>query len=659
MQGHIRRLARERLERRDDARVPTAWIGSEPAPRNPDGLSWLTTAEQAPARPNPRTPVLIMLGSESDGVLHDLVVHASAGARVYVLVPLGWGKAAVDPQLLQAPRILFRRIAEVPAAAIHTDAGARLWVGGAWTLRLDAVQADTLRQIFLRLFWHDATEEAWSGGRQLTWRTAAERPFDVPDIPRGASVQLVPPDARLDIEPRGALVHLTGGLPPEATPRRLWFPASGEHHDRLARLARAGADIVCQDMHLPDLAVGTGSGQALLAGVKMRLRVRLNSDQSEDARHVLETPASWVFGTDVGIGNPALRGARFWLAGEAAARGVEDEQVIAVPDVPAITLRAVPDTVPPAVPEPQPLALTVRYRWTVVPSRLPSGCEEDALVARWHKLDDDWNARLKRVRELLQGAEGARGRIGRAFSRLVGAMLGFERTQSGLLATVAVLEARRPSAAGPSDAPALLDRLSEVEEQARKHQGDLDETERRAREEDERDRQQAAWRSRVDEANRKLSDCRVACREAEGRKHGLSEELGSVDESLKSADKDKKKDLQARRQKLSDELSRARKEVRRLTSEVDDLEERASEQFEFRPPVSPLGRTPPPTGRFVPTPPSARPASPVPDEALPEVGKLRRRQGQRYLVIQTWEELAAGELAATRLSAKLVAPEDV
>jgi hypothetical protein len=47
----------------------------------------------------------------------------------------------------------------------------------------------------------------------------------------------------------------------------------------------------------------------------------------------------------------------------------------------------------------------------------------------------------------------------------------------------------------------------------------------------------------------------------------------------------------------------------------------------------------------------------VPEEALPEVGALRRLKGARYLVIQTWEELSRGESAAARLSAHLVAPE--
>jgi hypothetical protein len=48
----------------------------------------------------------------------------------------------------------------------------------------------------------------------------------------------------------------------------------------------------------------------------------------------------------------------------------------------------------------------------------------------------------------------------------------------------------------------------------------------------------------------------------------------------------------------------------------------------------------------------------VPDEALPKVGSLRHHRGQRYLVIDILEHLDAGERDATRLSAKLVAPEN-
>ena len=59
----------------------------------------------------------------------------------------------------------------------------------------------------------------------------------------------------------------------------------------------------------------------------------------------------------------------------------------------------------------------------------------------------------------------------------------------------------------------------------------------------------------------------------------------------------------------------------------------------------------------MPAAPSARPPSLIPEDALPEVGELRSHKGQRYLVIDTWEQLSEGERAAHRLNATLVAPE--
>lgn len=656
-QGPIQRTVRHRVEPRADVRLPTAWIGGAAAqPTWTDG-TWLS---RTPGRATPAgdAPALVLLGAGSEDARAALIAHAAAGARVYALVGPGWGKDQADTQVLQAPRALVRRLAEVPASAVHAGTEARLWLGGGFILRLDSTQAEALRQTFLRLFWHEATEEAWSGGRQFAWRPARERPFDVPEVPASASVRWEPADARLAGDPRGALMHVNGGLPPEQAPRRLWFPAGPDHHERLAKLAHAGVEVLWADRGLPDLQVYGGAGEVLLPGTRGRLRVRLTAQQAPEVARLLEAPCAWRFQANVRLGESSHRTAQFWLPGEAAARGLEAEQLVEVPEVPAASLRDVPATAPAIVPAAQPLALAVRYQWTVVPPRVPTGAEEDALVGRWWKLDEDWTARLARSREALVAAEGDRGRIGRAFSRLVGAMLGFERTHGGLLARVDALEAQRPSAAGPTGAPALLAQLAEVEDAARKLQADLEESERKAREDEEREKQQAAWQSRVDAANRDLPDRRTALSTAESRRAAIAEELRSIEESLKSADKEAKKDLTANQRKLSDDLQRGSKDVTRLRGEITALEQQAAERFEFRPPPAPTGRPAQPGGRFVPTGSSARPAANVPDEALPEVGSLRSHKGQRYLVIQTWDQLAAGEQTASRLAAKLVAPEN-
>ncbi|MCL4211820.1 MAG: hypothetical protein KJZ68_14290, partial [Phycisphaerales bacterium] len=60
-------------------------------------------------------PVLVVLGNGDEDARATLLAHASAGVRVYALVGPEWGKNQNDNQLLQAPRVLIRRIPEVPA----------------------------------------------------------------------------------------------------------------------------------------------------------------------------------------------------------------------------------------------------------------------------------------------------------------------------------------------------------------------------------------------------------------------------------------------------------------------------------------------------------------------------------------------------------------
>jgi hypothetical protein len=657
MQGPIQRTVRHRVEPRADARLPTAWIGGNMAqPPWTDG-TWLT---RTPGRAVPagNAPALVLLGNGGEDARAALLAHAAAGARVYALVGPGWGKDQADSQVLQAPRVLIRRLAEVPASAVHAGTEARLWIGGGFILRLDPTQAEALRQTFLRLFWHEATEEAWSGGRQFAWRPARERPFDVPEVPASASLRWEPADARLSGDTRGALMHVSAGLPTDQAPRRLWFSAGPVHHERLAKLAQAGVEVLWADRGLPDLQVNGGAGEVLLPGTCGRLRVRLTAHQAPEVARLLEAPSAWRFQANVRLGEAAHRAAQFWLPGEVAARGLETEQLVEVPDVSAASLREVPDTSPATVPTAQPLALAVRYQWTVVPPRVPTGAEDDALVGRWRKLDEDWTARLARVREALVAAEGDRGRIGRAFSRLVSAMLGFERTHGGLLARVSTLEAQRPSAAGPTGAPALLDQLSEVEADARKLQVDLSEAERKARDDQEREKQEAEWRAQVKSANQAASTVRAEVVEAEKREVELVDEAKEIEDRLRGAKPDENRDLDVRLKKNSDEQEKHAERLKGLRQDLAKHEDDAARSFTFNATkVETKGRQQQ-GQRFVPIGAATRSSSIVPEDALPEVGVLRTHKGQRYLVIDRWAHLDVGEKAASRLAARLVAPED-
>jgi DNA repair exonuclease SbcCD ATPase subunit len=252
-----------------------------------------------------------------------------------------------------------------------------------------------------------------------------------------------------------------------------------------------------------------------------------------------------------------------------------------------------------------------------------------------------------------------RGRIGKTFSRLVSAMLGFEHTQRDLFAETASMRKQRPSAAGPTGAAAMLSRLAEIEDKARELQTNLEDTERKARSDEEREKQESEWRSRVEAATRDLPVRHAALGEADGRLSAINQELASVEEAMKSADKAARTELNVRKHRLTDDRARLNKEASRLRNEVRGLEQQARAAFEFRPPSYNPPHSPQVSGRFVPRTSTGRsPALEVPDDALPEVGALRFHKKQRYLAIQAWEDLEAGERAAIRLSATLVASED-
>ena len=660
--GPIQRIARERLEQRQDAELSAAWVSVEHTPPAPAGGQWLSEDDSHPGVDHSDAPVLIMFSRPAGPAYQALLAHGQAGARVYVLAPAGW--EPTDSAVARCPKVLIRRLSEVPVSGVHTPSGAHLWMGAdvgdssPWRLRLVPEQASAFRQVFLRLFWHEATDEAFSGGKGLDFRAAGSRPFDVPELTRTSPVRLVEPTAKLSPVGEGGLIHLTTTSPPAGQPVCLWLPPSGDHHEALANLVRDGAQVRWRDRSLPDLVIQGSSGTALLPGSKRRLRIELTREQAADAAAVLEQPGCWSFRESIRLGDHADDGAKIWLRDAVAAEPVEAEQYIALPDVQADELRGVPEAGPSTWPQPQPLALTTRYGWTVVPPRVPEDASEEPLIGRWKKVDADWLDRLSKAREALDAADGSRGRIGRAFSRLVSAMMGFERTQSGLLTEITVLAARCPSEAGPADSPALLARLERVEEQTKKLTSDLQEAERKAREDEEREQQEEQWRRRGEEARTALPERRIQLVEAEATLPGIEEQLAALSEELKTAGKKTKRSLGARRGKLSDEKTRLGRTIQRLADEITSLEQTASEPFTFVPPTQPRMRSTGSGGRFVPSSATARPANPVPSEALPEVGVLRSQKGKRYLVIDRWEDLDLGEQAASRLKAVLVAPED-
>ena len=218
--GPTGRYPNSRTYPRQDNLLPSAWVSHATcASKTTDG-EWLRSSNNWTLSAN-NEPVLVMLGKEGEAARDWLISQSNSGVRVYALVGPEDGGLAADSGIQNMPNLLIRRVPEVPASAIITKGGGVIWIGGGLSTRLDVAQSASLRHGFLRLFWHDATDESWAVSGQLTWRKALGRPFDVPALPATGTIRLESHASQITGNSRSDILHLQSGAPPEVPPRRL------------------------------------------------------------------------------------------------------------------------------------------------------------------------------------------------------------------------------------------------------------------------------------------------------------------------------------------------------------------------------------------------------------------------------------------------------
>jgi vacuolar-type H+-ATPase subunit E/Vma4 len=652
--GTIGKYSNSRTCPRQDVLLDTAWVSTGlPASSIPDG-EWLSTSNKWILPPD-NEPVLVMLGRDSKPARDWLISLGNPVIRTYLLASPGHGEFQEDEDLRSMANLLVRRIPEVPASAVITKAGAIIWIGGGLSIRLDSVQAGFLRHAFQRLFWHEATDEAWSAHGRLFWRKALPRPFDVPVIPANGLIRIEGAAAQLTAGQKCDILHLQSDLPPDNAPRRLWLRTGPAHHDKLSKLNEKGTEIIWSDGDLPDIKIEGEASEMLLPGTKSRLRIMLNVAQRGEISAILEANPSWRFQTDIRIGDPRLSAAKIWVAGESGPKELLEEQVISLPDIVASSLRATRTLEPSQFPSPMKLALNVKYEWAVVPPRAPAGLGEDPLVDQCKSIDGAWSARVLAIKARLQLSEKESGRIRGKFARLISAMLGFDRTYAALSARIAEIESSTPSKCGPAESRTLFIKLKELEESVREFQTNMEGAEQKAEEDEERERQEAKWKADVEAAKSALPDKRAELDHSEKLLAQIDHEYKQVLVDLESKEEGNKMDLGAKSKKLADDLQRTAKDTARLKAEIESLLATTKSSFVFVKPAGVMQKSPKAGARFTPT--QSNPTDvKIPDEALPSAGKLGAIKKQRYLVIDQWSLLEEGEKEAARLSAQLTAP---
>ena len=655
------------LDRRD-ARLDTVWL-MQRAASTPDlsAASARSTAcllkDNATAMaPSPDQPTLVILSDAVSAAGESAAAAIRAGGRVYGLVPTGWGEDSSPPEWLRlaaSTSVLFRHIQQLPAAAVLNGDRGWLWTGAHgldWRLALDREQVAAARHIFLDLFWNHAEDEGWPANGRITWRPRGEAPFDLPLLPDRAPIRLGSDAAPLPAPGLEGMMFAPDGQLPDGGVGRLFVPPSGERHRELATLVRGATRVLWNDLGLPPCVTGSEAAMAP-SNSRWSLRILLSAEQERALADQLQQEPSAEFRTDISLGEAQSRlgsDGLVWRASKEQPEALIPEQNLTAGTVQADSLRGLWDAEPSSWPEPEPLALSVHWRWRVSAPRIPRTAGDDPLVKSWREADGDYAARTKAALASLAHIESTEGTLGKAFDRLKGPLLGFGRTRSSLRARLQQLSAEMPSALGPEATAVRLAQLAQVEAQVDDLREELERAERQAREQAERERQERAHAEAREKAEKELRARTQEAKEKQQRLDEVETELGKLASGTEQLSQREQKDQRIRRNKLRDEQNRLQKQVRNQEHAIEGLRKAIEAPFVFQPPTARPAAGKRVAGSFIPQPESAS-ARAFPQVGLPAVGRLMRADGERLLAIGRWEELELGEAEALRLDARLVA----
>lgn len=375
------------------SRLPTAWVGGLAAALEWSGGHWLSdTAEALPEADAgfANKPVLLLLRSIWPAIVAAVRRYVAAGARIYILVDEG-ERGVADLLKSQAPtRIIVRHLAGIPATAIYTQSMAWLWLSEDLTLRLADEQVERLRLFFLRLFWHESSQQIHLSAEGTERTEVAERPFDVPPLGPSSPLHLLSAEESMRwLRADSRIFYLRESPLPERA-HILWCPVVAHTHQALAQRLEAGtAQILCSNWSLPEVQLSDTGGALLFSGPGARLLVRLYAPQAQELAQLLEqAPPTWRFAVDVLAdpqSDPALC---YWLPDEAQGRPAQQQQQISLGSIQAPSIRATTQTQPPlSLPPPDPLIAATHYEWWSAPPRLPVGAQRDPLDAHWAHIE--------------------------------------------------------------------------------------------------------------------------------------------------------------------------------------------------------------------------------------------------------------------------------
>jgi len=656
-------VARERtkLEDRNSTIIPVAWerSGSGPGPMvisppfTPAGDS--AAVDMARRMLADRgSPVLCVLGSSPPETLSRLVLEASdTERRVYVLAAPGFGEGQRDPGLrdrLKA-QVLVRRTAvpTIPALLDCKRQRAVIWLGslehGAprWVVELDEEQSRGMFRVTLHWFWHHASDEAWTdpSASGLRFQAAQERPFDVPP-PRDGAVQLLRRPQNAMPVPAGAICVCGNDATLAKGTSRAFVRPSGQGLEALAGFSAAGCQVFGAIAELPSLWVNGTSGMVEWLCGDHLLRLRLTASQARSLHEGLsrvQTDAKLRCNASLGSMN-----GKIWLAGAQTEQASQDHAVLEAGQVSCHAIEDVLTAEPADFPLAPPLARAVEYRWICQPPMLPPKASKSSLYRQWDEASQLFESSLQQIGRQLEKAKTHVDQARSGLAKFFAGALGYDRAYGTLMAEHRALTQIKLSSISTDSANKAVDRIGELRQRVSEHLQGI-----------ERDITHADAQRQREEWQRKRDEHASELRSIDAQIGSARDELGQHETALKQGKRDGESDADwsARKRKLDDDVKASRATIGNLNGSRSSHAQFVEKQFEPKSKPSPDNKEKSKTG-FVPEPLLGRIQIPV--ESLPTVGELYEAASERFLVVESWEQLPAARQESVRLKAKMVAP---
>lgn len=662
LRGPIVPYPRSKAVDRSDVRLPVAWeCFADNSPNLALNGPWLNPAS-AQAGDLVRQvvgavsqPSMFVLSDSAPTTLARAILDATTGdRRVYVLGPLGLGTGQRDLGLRdRASAFVLARRTSLPvlSAVVNCSTQRALLCVGAqstgapqWTVELDETQSAGFFRVALHWFWHHAADEAWTEPKSpaLTFQVPQDRPVDVIP-PTDGPVRLLRRPVDSDVVPGDAVCVRSGitGLPKRA--RRLVTTPSGDGQVPLTELVATGSEVVGLGQVLPEMWVTPTEGVIEWPIADFMLRLRLNPSQARSLHDALlhAKPAA-ILRREVPL--RTLSGA-VWLPGAAVATPCAVEEEVKAGEVSCETLDEVSSREPATWPSVPQLARKAVFAWTNVPATPPAKAVRSSLYQQWDELGKSMSSRVKACGELLRSAgersDQARTTLGRWFE----GVLGLDRRRRELVGECESLAAVKV-AGGPVDAArGFMARLEALETGVHEYVRGVDSDIAKADEQQQREQ----WEKDQAEHKKSLSEIDAKITEAKQRKASLDEETRTGQRKEESDS-----DWKVRQRKLSDDLKSTNSEIARLNGSRSEPEQALKRPFS---PKSKQGNDAKGRGGkgFVPAPAKESVGHRVPAEALPPFGELLESGSDRFLAIDSWEQLDPARAEAARLKARIVA----